>query len=206
MKLNLQKSISALLLLFVFSFSYSQSEIFEIKTEVREKAKGVVAGTYGIIPTTAIIEVPNKSPKELYELSINWLNETYKNPEEVLKGKIEGEYVRWRGTSSHMECIDPLGLIPCQSVRWTIELRFKDGRVRWEFIDMESYSSPSKYTSGGWYSLSPSYRYLNKNGKALKQNTKNMKSFRDAANSLAGNYKEYLLQGGITNSSANDDW
>lgn len=79
-----------------------------------------------------VIDVPNKTAKELYEKSINFIKETYKNPNLVISTGIDNEYLRF-DTYTQFIIKNPV-LIDCSS---TIEQRYKDGKIRIELIKCE---------------------------------------------------------------------
>ena len=83
-----------LLLLFIPFISLSQ----ELKTEevVITEGTNYQKGTLISIDPVVVVESEGTA-QELYQKCIDWLNETYKQPEEVIKGKIEGEYVKING-------------------------------------------------------------------------------------------------------------
>ena len=92
-----------------------------------------------------------KTQSDLYKKTLDWISTTYKNPKEVIKAQIENEYIRIEGFKSSMLCIKSLGILTCLDVRYQIEISFKDGRYKFDVIRVEQYSSPSKYSSGGWF-------------------------------------------------------
>ncbi|EKT4550857.1 DUF4468 domain-containing protein [Flavobacterium psychrophilum] len=91
-----------------------------------------------------------KTQSDLYKKTLDWISTTYKNPKEVIKAQIENDYIRIEGFKSNMLCIKPLGILNCSDVRYQIEISFKDGRYKFDVTRVEEYSSPSKYSSGGW--------------------------------------------------------
>ncbi|RKS00466.1 DUF4468 domain-containing protein [Flavobacterium sp. 102] len=93
-----------------------------------------------------------KTEIDLYIKSMQWLEVTYKNPKEVLKGNIENDYIRFTGSKSNLYCINALGRT-CYDVRYTIELVFKDGKIKFDVIDLEYLAPSSQYSAGGWSSL-----------------------------------------------------
>jgi hypothetical protein len=203
-----KKLLLIVLTAITFKISYSQknSEYFKIKEQVVTEGKTVYErGTFASLENyTAVVEIENKSATEMYQSALNWLQETYKNPEEVIKAKIENEYIRWRGISSFRPCVDALGMIYCQDVRWTIEVRFKEGRFKWDFVEFEVYTEPSKYGSGGWNSVLPTFRYKNHKNKVKTQEAKNVRDLRDTTNSFINDFIIYLKKGGtVTN---DDNW
>jgi len=83
-----------------------------------------------------VIEVPAKKTVELYQNAIKYINENYKYPEEVIKGKIENEYLRFETYIPHFTKVNNSGVKLDVSMRYTTELRFKDGKVRFEIAEL----------------------------------------------------------------------
>lgn len=79
-----------------------------------------------------VIDIPGKSAKELYDKSINYIKETYKNPNLVISTGIDNEYLRF-DTYTQFLIKKPV-LIDCS---YTIEQRYKDGKIRVELIKCE---------------------------------------------------------------------
>ena len=42
-----------------------------------------------------VIDVEGRSAKQLYDNTYKYIIKTYKNPDNVIKGKIEGEYLKY---------------------------------------------------------------------------------------------------------------
>ena len=81
-----------------------------------------------------VIEAPEKSIAELYQNAIKYINENYKNPDEVIKGKIENDYLRFETYVPQFTKVNNSGAKLDVSMTYTTELRFKDGKVRFEII------------------------------------------------------------------------
>lgn len=45
-----------------------------------------------------VVDAPNSDAKKIYDKTINWVSETYRNPSEVLTAKIENEKVIFNGS------------------------------------------------------------------------------------------------------------
>ena len=86
-----------------------------------------------------VIEVPNKTAKQLYEKSMNFLREYYKNPDKVIKSTIDSEMIRFEGYQGNLSTIDFGVLVkykfPLNS-SYSIELKFKDGKIKYEILQM----------------------------------------------------------------------
>jgi hypothetical protein len=84
-----------------------------------------------------VIDAPNKSTAELYQNAIKYINEKYKNPEEVIKGKTENEYLRFETFVGQFLKVNNSGVKLDVSATYTTELRFKDGKVRYEIVVLD---------------------------------------------------------------------
>lgn len=68
---------------------------------------------------------------EIYTKVINWVNETYKNPDAVIKGKVENEMVRLDGFSDKMFTRTvSSGNVIDYGAKYTIEVQIQDGKYR----------------------------------------------------------------------------
>ena len=76
-----------------------------------------------------VIETPDKKTSELYVNTLKYINEKYKNPDEVIKGKTENEYLRFETYVPQFTKVNNSGAKLDVSMKYTTELRFKDGRV-----------------------------------------------------------------------------
>ena len=116
-------------LLFLFTFLLLNHIGFSQEYEVTPsglKDKSNVENTF------LVIETPDKTIAELYQNAIKYVNENYKNPEEVIKGKTENEYLRFETYVPQFTKVNNSGAKLDVSMKYTTELRFKDGKVRFE--------------------------------------------------------------------------
>jgi len=122
--------------------------------------------------TFLVLEIDGLSAKQLYDNAIKYVNEKYKNPEEVIKGKTDGEYLKFDTYVSDFLLYNNSGAkIPIQAT-YTTELRFKDGKVKYEIISIDMTAKTGNYHvlfSGG---LMEGYIIYKKNGKLFKEETK----------------------------------
>jgi hypothetical protein len=150
----------------------------------------------GLKPNYVVENIDSLNQNELYNKTINWIKETYKNPDEVIKTTIENEKIRFEGfqpkmfTWSRMMAKYKVGLF------YTIEISFKDGRYKLEPIEIKSEFQPKGcYEPGpGRYitiDLSNGSQLYKRNGK-LKCSNNLPESFSDFLNSLNTNLQIYL--------------
>ncbi|HEY5462096.1 MAG TPA: hypothetical protein VIJ95_02480 [Hanamia sp.] len=85
-----------------------------------------------------IIDLPNKSAKQIYDATINYINETYENPGFVIKGKIDSEYVRFDGYKDDISSAilrAPLGKAKLNiESDYSIEIRMKENKIKYQVI------------------------------------------------------------------------
>ena len=112
-----------------------------------------------------VIECPGKTQEDLYKKALDWVAVTYKDPEEVIKAKIVNDYIRIEGSSENLILLNVLGKSYYRA-RYQIEISLKDGKYKFDIIDIRQYTPSSKYTSGGWAPLNIAYTtdYYNKKG------------------------------------------
>jgi hypothetical protein len=122
--------------------------------------------------TYLVLETEGLTAKQLFDNAIKYVNENYKNPEEVIKGKTDGEYLKFDTYVSDFLLYNNSGAkIPIQAT-YTTELRFKDGKVKYEIILLDMTAKTGNYHvlfSGG---LMSGYIIYKKNGKLFKEETK----------------------------------
>lgn len=151
--------------LFITSYSFSQ-QLEATPNGLRDKSN--LNNPYVVIVDSA------KSSKELYQNAINYIKINYKNPDEVIKSSIEGSYLKFETYSSSFIKYKNSGVNIPISVKFTTELKFKDGKVRFEIInlDMKGMGNSSNYNllfSGGMMSGFIIYK---KNGTLFKEQAK----------------------------------
>ena len=80
-----------------------------------------------------------KTQTELYMKALDWVAVTYKNPKEVLKSQVESDFIRIEGSSNNLLCVQAVGKT-CFLSRYTIEISFKDGKYKFDVLNLDSYS------------------------------------------------------------------
>jgi len=209
----MKKLLFTLALLISFG-SYAQK--FEIRDVQVDSGANAVQGTFKIIEPVLIFDV-NGTPTELYTKALNWVEETYKNPDEVLKGKVEGKYIRLNGSVSSLLQKNVIGTMFYYDVRYSVEIKFRENKIKYEITKFESYSPPSQYSSGGWYGQSFRFKIAKKKGKPnrktgvraagkfIKDGGENFRNVRSHFESLGLELKEYV-DNFDASATDDDDW
>ncbi len=83
-----------------------------------------------------VIEADTISANELFNRAIKYVEMNYRDPEEVYKGKVEGEYLKIETFKPNLTVVNNAGFKLDIDARYFIEMRFKDGRVRYEITSL----------------------------------------------------------------------
>ncbi len=194
----------------------SFSQEFEVRDIQVDSGPTSLQGTFKIIEPVLVLEAEG-TPQELYTKTLNWVNETYKNPDEVIKAKIEGEYIRLEGFTSNL--IQLTGLTTdFYDVRYSLEVRFRENRFRYKVTKMESYMPSSDVAVGGWFTESFTFRVAKAKGKPNRKtgvrpfgkfdrdagaNYRKVKSYFE---NLGLSIQEYMLKNDGAYDDSDDDW
>jgi hypothetical protein len=121
-----------------------------------------------------IMQVEDKTAEQLYTSAVNWVKESYKNPDKVLKAEIEYQKIRLNGYSSKAYYWKTLG-IPIYYIEYTIEVSFKDGRYKFEFIIGQAYTQTGDkaFSYKNFYKNNGQVRKMYKDSKLGLENTMN---------------------------------
>lgn len=152
--------------------------------------------------TYIVITVESKTAKQLYDNAIKYINKTYKSPEDVIKSNIDGEYLKFTTHEPQIYFFKFLGKIIPYSANFTTELSFKDGKVKYEILNLEIQNKteygietiPLIRTTGGGL--------FNKNG------TSTTKSMGKAKTDIQNYFNTQIsnLYDGLIEKSKNDSW
>lgn len=147
----------------------------------------------------------DKSQSEIYKKTLDWLNVTYKNPKEVLKANLENDYVRFEGSAPSLVCLSSLGMKTCYSTKYQIEVSFKDGKYKFDIIEIQYYVNSSQYSSGGWsqFPMVGMEYYYNKKGE-IKSTFKNFPIIPSYFNDLNKSLHDFVMSNEIP--SKKQDW
>ena len=79
-----------------------------------------------------VTDTENVSKEVTYNKTLNWVKETYKNPDAVLKMKIENEKIRIDAIATGLLKIKGNSF----NLNYVIEISFKDNKYRFEIISL----------------------------------------------------------------------
>lgn len=120
-------------------------------------AQKVVVTPLGIVSESdsekdyIVIEVPDKTAGELYNNALAYIQKNYKNPSEVLKAKVENDYIRFDTHADRVFYLNAgLGTKNWGDINYTTQLDFKDGKIKISFpvIDLKPDAIEAQYDIG----------------------------------------------------------
>lgn len=144
-----------------------------------------------------IVEVDSLSAPELYNKALNWVKETYKNPEKVLKAEILNDKIRLDGFANDAWWYKTLGIRSSYNMEYTVEIAFKDGRYKFQYFIGQF------YVDGGQQALFDYKTFYKKNGEVKKTYSDAVPSLEITMNELSKSFYNYVT--GKT-SEKDSDW
>ena len=132
--------------------------------------------------------VEAKNTSEIYNKTINWIKETYKNPDKVLKMEIKDEKVRINGVASDLLFVKKMSF----ALDYVIEIAFKDNRYKFDLISL------SKTDSGTDYKNIPNFKTDKKLVKNFGESPQRIEAYLNELNQSLKNY--------IVGKKKKDDW
>ncbi|MDO9255967.1 MAG: hypothetical protein Q7U54_10680 [Bacteroidales bacterium] len=148
----MKNTILSTIFLFIAFWGLAQEKYFKLTPEwlvsVKDTTKNYV-----------VVEVNNYTAAQLYNKAIMYVNERYKNPDAVLRGKIENEFLTFATHNDHMFDFRS-GINMIIEVNYLTTVSFKENKIKLDFhdIDMTLVTSQSRSPfylvgSGGlsWY-------------------------------------------------------
>lgn len=151
--------------------------------------KGSKLGTFARIDNKPkIVPVPELSAEELYQKALKWINTSKLGGNKSILKSVHGEYISFKSHSSDIffKVNSRFGPVP---VVYEVELKFQDGRFRWEYISFNYPSSisisirPEDYYLKGYRIFKSKGRKANPNH--IKSITKSKEGMTQLINSLA---------------------
>ena len=149
-----------------------------------------------------VINTSGKTAEQNYNNAIKYINKTYKSPKDVIKGDVNGEYISFKTHVSNFLIVKNSGVKVNIDANYTVELSFKDERVKFEVINLDMYNpdvnSKVLFTGTIWSGF-PIYK--KKKLKLIRPETKNEIEvyFNNKINSIKGFLNEEIKV-------VEDDW
>jgi len=150
-----------------------------------------------------VVSVDGLNRIEVYNKTINWIKENYKNPDVVIKTSIDGDKVRIEGFKENLICIRALGIPTCYGGTYTITISSKDGKYKFDPSSIKYRLPPSEYNSGSVQDV-----YLSDGSAYYKKNGKIRSSWKTIPVSVAGLFNDLnlSLKNYILKIDSNNEW
>ncbi len=122
---------------------------------------------------TLVVEVKNMNADVLYTKAYNWVLKSYKNPDEVIKSKIENKYLRFEGYCK--ECWSYRNYM--FNATYTMTFEFKDGKYR-------VYANINELTASGMVIYHSYEGFFKKDGSVKKPYEKSLEDLKNYLTNL----------------------
>jgi len=144
-----------------------------------------------------IVNTDSLQATDLYNKALNWVQETYKNPEKVLKTKIENEKLRIDGFAENAWWYKSIGMKQSYSMEYSVVISFKNGKYKFEYII-------GQFFIEGGQKVFYDYKTFYKNtGEISKYYIDAPPSLEETMNNLSLNFYEYVTG---KNKIKDDNW
>ena len=144
-----------------------------------------------------IVKADSLTASEIYKNALKWVQESYKNPDKVLKANIENKKIRIEGFASDAWWYKSLGIKQSYNMEYTIKISFKDDRYRFEHIIGKF------YVDGGHKVLYGYKSFFKNSGEVRKVYKDAVPSLEQTMNDLSLSFYNYIT--GKT-TEENDAW
>ena len=152
--MNLQKTLFICMTLVFSNFLFSQDSIRVTKNGF----------------TTGVIK------KIAYSRSIEWVNETYKNPDKVITGKVESKSLTIKAYSSNAWSYKNLGILLYYDMEYNIYITIQDSIIQFNIVEGKHYTSNHDLflgSSSSFFKSSGEYRPMYNTAKQTLEETLN---------------------------------
>ena len=144
-----------------------------------------------------VVEVDSLTASDIYKKALYWVQETYKNPDKVLKSNIKDDKIRVDGFAKSAFIWTTLGIKQIMNMDYTVEISFKDGKYRFEYIIGQF------YTDGGQRARYTYTSFYKANYEVKKSYLDAVPSMEQTMNNLSKSFYNFVI--GST-SKADKDW
>ena len=182
------KKIIILLLIICTTKAFSQAE-FKFNSN-------------GLSPDFLVLDVDSLNASLIYLKTIDWIKDTYKNPDLVIKTRFENKKVRISAFQKSTFVYTIWGITKYVDGKYSIEISFKKGRLKFEPIGLQEQSDYNYYD----VDLDSNKWMLKRNGKLKQMNKQYPENITSLFNGLFLSLNEYLLKKTNKKEDTSEDW
>ncbi len=185
------KKIVFLLLMFL-SFYANAQKLVITPTGLKDSAN--------IEKDYVVLNIENKTAKDLYNSAIKYINLNYKNPKEVIKGSLDSDFIKYETYVSNFPVVTSMGAKMEMGTKYTTMLSFQDNKIKYEIIDliMKNKNGGMQVIFSG--SALTGYPIYNKSGELKRNETKT-----DIENYFNENIKS-IIEASFDGTKTKKDW
>ncbi len=146
----------------------------------------------GVAPI--VIQIDSLTVEQIYTKTKLWVNDAYKNPEEVIAVDEENVRLRLNAYSSAGYTVSAMGSTTVYPYDYTLNIQIKEGRIRLTYTPTDVYwqGSSSKLNLSKWFKS---------NGDVIKRYSEPKETLEEGMNLLLANLINFL-----NGESTEDDW
>lgn len=133
-----------------------------------------------------VVSVEGMTAEMLYNKTLNWIQETYKDPEHVLKAKIENEKIRIEAVAQDAWSYKIMGMKQTYNMIYYLEISFKDGKYKLDYQIGEFLLNNGDKVFFGWKD------FYKKNGEVRNAYSDAIPSIENTMNYFSLNYFNYV--------------
>jgi len=151
-----------------------------------------------------VINVEGKTAKELYTNAVNYIQRTYKNPDDVIKGTVENEYLSFNSYSGNIGKMSNGFNWRNLEATYTIRLDFKDEKVKFELLNLDMFT----YMSGDRIPVALKMKSSFGWGIYKKNRKFQIKKMEQTKGDMENYFNSFIqqLKVGLTNAGKSEDW
>ena len=88
-----------------------------------------------------VTQVEGKTAEEIYTQGLNYIKETFNNPDEAIQMTIENKKIRVSGVTNELLAVRGIGF----SLTYKIEIAIKDGRYKFDLVSLNETEQNTDY-------------------------------------------------------------
>lgn len=138
--------------------------------------------------TDFVVATIDGSTKELYNRTLGWVKENNKKAD-AIKAVVENEKITFQGYKENFTCNKAGGTTVCFNATYTIEISFRDGKYKFDVVDMELISANGKTSKPNLNDFS---EYYDKDGNLKKYMNDIPSTYENLFNGLNKNLITYI--------------
>ena len=192
------KKTILLIVILVSAVSFSQNNVDAVsKKKKQNTSEKFTYDASGLSPRDVTMSVRKSKKGDLYSKTLDWLDEKYKNGNQVIEKKEKNDKIRFEGFTDNAICYGTGADYGCEGLTYQIEISFEDGQYKLKPLKL-SYDSTKKGKVN--MNLNKS-EYYDKNGKIDNDYSKVPSQIETLFNGLNESLLNYL-----TNEDQEDEW